>query len=244
MLSPLADNIKLVTLDLDDTLWAIEPVIRRAESELHDWLRSNAPAAANRYSPEDIRGLRLEAERLHPELGHDLSALRRRSIAIALERSAEDPTLEEDAFEVFWAARNDVELYEDVEPALAWLKQHFSVAALTNGNADVMNMPLGRYFDFSLTAREAGTMKPEAGMFEMACAEVSCPASNALHAGDDILCDVLGAHRAGFHAAWINRNSAEWDHHEAEPADRYLHAADLDELTRALGRVANINQAS
>lgn len=234
------EGIRLVTLDLDDTLWAIEPVIRRAEHKLHDWLCDNAPAAAASYSPQDLRDLRVEAERLHPELVNDITTLRRRSIAIALERSEEDPALESSAFEVFWAARNEVELYAEVESALAWLQEHYTVAALSNGNADINSMPLGKYFDFSLSARQAGVMKPEAEIFRMACAEAACPVNAVLHAGDDILCDVLGAHRAGLHAAWINRHDKDWDHHEPAPADRYWQAADLDELTGLLGRESSL----
>lgn len=242
------EKIRLVTLDLDDTLWAIEPVIYRAENRLHGWLRDNAPSAAATFSPQQLRKLRVEVEQLHPELGNDITALRRRSIAIALERSAEDPALEADAFEVFWAARNEVELYAEVESALAWLKEHYIVAALSNGNADISNMPLGRYFDFSLSAREAGVMKPTAEIFHMACAEAACPASATLHAGDDILCDVLGAHRAGLHAAWINRHGKRWDHHEPVPGERYVQAVDLDELAQLLGRTSgtprNVSQVS
>ena len=35
-----------VAFDLDDTLWAIEPVLVRAEGLLYDWLRQHAPAVA------------------------------------------------------------------------------------------------------------------------------------------------------------------------------------------------------
>ena len=39
-------KIKAITLDLDDTLWPIWPVIERAETALSDWLTSRAPRAA------------------------------------------------------------------------------------------------------------------------------------------------------------------------------------------------------
>jgi FMN hydrolase / 5-amino-6-(5-phospho-D-ribitylamino)uracil phosphatase len=39
-------KIKAITLDLDDTLWPIWPVIERAEAALSDWLTSRAPRAA------------------------------------------------------------------------------------------------------------------------------------------------------------------------------------------------------
>ncbi|MFG5407658.1 hypothetical protein ABXN37_05510 [Piscinibacter sakaiensis] len=37
---------RAITLDLDDTLWPVRPVIRRAEAALRAWLARHAPATA------------------------------------------------------------------------------------------------------------------------------------------------------------------------------------------------------
>lgn len=39
-------SIKLITFDLDDTLWDTAPVIASAEVVLRDWLEANAPSWA------------------------------------------------------------------------------------------------------------------------------------------------------------------------------------------------------
>ena len=39
-------RVRALTLDLDDTLWPVWPIIDRAEQVLHDWLASNAPLTA------------------------------------------------------------------------------------------------------------------------------------------------------------------------------------------------------
>ena len=39
MLDP--GKIKAISIDLDDTLWPIWPVIERAEKALHDWLAAH-----------------------------------------------------------------------------------------------------------------------------------------------------------------------------------------------------------
>ena len=41
-----ASRIKAISLDLDDSLWPIWPVITRAELALQEWLRPQAPATA------------------------------------------------------------------------------------------------------------------------------------------------------------------------------------------------------
>jgi putative hydrolase of the HAD superfamily len=51
-------DIRTITLDLDDTLWAIDPVMERAERKLRDWLRDNYPRITEMFSPEDMLGLR------------------------------------------------------------------------------------------------------------------------------------------------------------------------------------------
>ena len=77
-------SIKAVTFDLDDTLWAIAPVIIEAERHLHGWLAENCPETARRYDIEDMRRLREEVAGEFPEYAHDLSELRR----LSFQRSA------------------------------------------------------------------------------------------------------------------------------------------------------------
>lgn len=200
-------GLRLVTLDLDDTLWSIEPLISRAEAKLHEWFAANCPAVTARFDVPALRALRVEAERLHPELHGDISELRRASIRLALQRCAEDARLADPAFEVFWTARNEVSCFDDVLPALERLKSRFIVAAVSNGNACVKLAGLGDYFDFTLSAREAGCTKPQPAIFLQACRTAGVSPGQALHAGDDLDCDVRGALNAGMHAAWINRES-------------------------------------
>ena len=89
---------RLVTFDLDDTLWDVAPVMRGAEATLRDWLASQAP----RLGPLPIeqlwaiRGQLLEAE---PLLRFRLSELRRRILLQAL-RSAGASQLQIIAFGV------------------------------------------------------------------------------------------------------------------------------------------------
>jgi hypothetical protein len=49
--------------------------------------------------------------------------VRRESIRLALYRAGENPLLADTAFEVFFAERQRVELFDDVLPALAFLAQ-------------------------------------------------------------------------------------------------------------------------
>ena len=155
-------KIKAISIDLDDTLWPIWPTIERAERVLHDWLTGHAPMAAALFSsPTALREIRDYMAANRPDLKHDLSAIRRESIRLALYRAGEDPLMAERAFDVFHAERQRVELFDDVLPALDFLAQRFPIVSLSNGNADVQRVGLGQYFRAAITAREFGVGKPD-----------------------------------------------------------------------------------
>lgn len=226
------DRVRAISLDLDDTLWPIWPTIARAEEVLHAWLQQHAPATAQRYDgPAALRGLREAIVQARPDLAHDLSALRRESIRLALRTAGDDPDLAEPAFELFLAERHRVTLYDDARPALARLAARYPIVSLTNGNAELERIGLADFFVGSVTARGFGVAKPDARIFQAAAALTGMPPDAVLHVGDDALLDVLGAQRAGLQAAWTNRGGAAWAHEERP----HLEVAELGALCAALG---------
>jgi len=206
--------IRALTLDLDDTLWPIWPAIERAEAALHDWLAQHAPATAATYPLMAMRELRDRIAAENPALAHDFSAQRRLSLEHALRDCDDDASCAQAAFDVFYAARNRVDLYEDTIEGLQRLAQRFPLAALTNGNADLRAIGLHQHFVFQLGAREHGAAKPDPGIFHAACERLGCAPDEVLHIGDDPELDVLGAHRAGLRTVWINRRDETWPHPE------------------------------
>lgn len=205
--------IKAVTLDLDDTLWPIWPTIQRAELALSSWLAHRAPGAAAMFADTRTRlEIRAHVVQSRPELGHDLSAIRLESIRTALHRTQEDSGLAEPAFEVFFAERMRVELFDDVLPALAALSSRFPLIALSNGNAHVARVGLGHFFAHSLSASEFGVAKPDSRIFHAAASKVGVSSDAVLHVGDDAVLDVLGALGAGMQAVWVNRGQHAWGH--------------------------------
>ncbi len=227
-----AGRVRAISLDLDDTLWPIWPTIERAEAALQEWLNVHAPAtAAWSATPGALRGIRNHMQMVRPDLAHDLSALRRESIRLALQCAGDDPALAEPAFEVFFEHRQRVELFDDALPALAWLSSRYPVVALTNGNADVKRAGLGEHFRGSLSAREFGVGKPDARIFHAAAEMLGVEAGEVLHVGDDAHLDGVGALQAGMQLAWLNRERQAWHHAPLQP---HLTVHDLLALCRAL----------
>ncbi len=197
--------IKALTLDLDDTLWPVWPAIERAEHELHAWLAQNASATAQRFDVAALRALREAVAAENPHWGHDFTRMRRESLVRALTLAGDDAALADAGFDVFFAARNRVELYADARPALEALARRWPIVALTNGNADLRSIGLADYFTATVSAREFGVGKPDARIFHEACRLLQAQPDEVLHIGDDWALDVAGAHAAGLRSVWVRR---------------------------------------
>lgn len=204
-----AGHLRAITLDLDDTLWPIEPVIAEAESVLHAWLAKHAPAVAERFDSAALRLLRDEVARDKPEWAHDFTRVRHLSISLALQRCGHDETLADAAFAAFFAARNRLTPYPGVPEALAALAARWPLLALTNGNADLAQQPFGHLFRGTVSAREFGVGKPDARIFAEAVRRLGVAPQQVLHVGDDWRLDVEGALAAGLNAAWVRHPHAE-----------------------------------
>jgi HAD superfamily hydrolase (TIGR01549 family) len=225
-------KIRAISIDLDDTLWPIWPTIERAERALHDWLGEHAPMASALFaSPSALREIRDYMAASRPELKHDLSAVRRESIRLALYRAGENPLLAENAFQVFFAERQRVTLFDDAMPALEFLASRFPLVSVSNGNADLERTGIARYFRAAICAREFGVGKPDPRIFHAAAGAVDLTPEDVLHVGDDATLDALGALNAGMQAAWVNRSDHLWPH-EAQPHVVLSNLTELCELVR------------
>lgn len=206
-------KIKLITFDLDDTLWPVQPVIARADIRLEQWLAEHAPYLGP-MSPARIRELRQQLVNQNPCLKDRISELRYQTLFKACIEAGDMPArahdIAESAFQVFLAERQQVELFEEAILVLEQLSQRYVLGALSNGNADIRRVGLFPYFSFALNADMAGVAKPDVRIFNAALALANCDACQAVHVGDHPVDDVQGAQNAGMQAVWLNRDGRDW----------------------------------
>jgi putative hydrolase of the HAD superfamily len=207
----------VLSFDLDDTLWPAGPVIAAAESALLSWLRARYPLTLSGHDIESLRALRAGVAERFPERGHDLTFLRHRALKDLFGAAGHAESLADEAFEVFFAARNRVEFYDDVRPALIRLRSRYRLFALSNGNADLERCGIADLFAGHVTARAAGAAKPDARIYAALLERAGVEAHQVLHIGDDPLADVVGATQAGMQAVWLNRDAREWPKEFAAP---------------------------
>ncbi|MCV6609726.1 MAG: HAD-IA family hydrolase [Amphritea sp.] len=216
--------IKCITFDLDDTLWAVDPVISQANRTLYSWLSENAEAFVKCHQLSDFESLKQQALQRYPEIGHSVTQIRLRQLEIGLEQAgyskeeAEAITLQ--AFEVFIAARNEVEFFEHARSMLEALhSEGYRIGALSNGNADVNRVGLGDIFDFAFNADGVGTEKPHPLMFEKMLEKTGLQPDQVIHIGDNPVHDIEGANNLGIWTIWVNLNDKAWNAGERASRD-------------------------
>jgi putative hydrolase of the HAD superfamily len=235
-------RIRAITLDLDNTLWAIDPVIRRAEAMLWEWLGDNYPRISDNFSTEGLLEVRESVMEEHRQKSHDFRFLRKKVLGKIAVDSGYTEELVEPAFAVFDRARNEVDLYPDVMPGLEVLAGDFVLVAVTNGNANLETIGIRHLFHDVVAAAEAGFSKPARPIFDQAVACSGCLPDEILHVGDHPETDVKGAQEAGLRTAWINRNGDTWPDDLPEPDAVVTTIPELQELLQPA--VQSINKAT
>ena len=224
------NGIRTITLDLDDTLWAIHPIIRRAEKRLYEWLGENYPRITEMFEPEDIWAIRQRMTETHAHRAHDLTFLRHTVLMEVAAAANYTEFLVDEAFAVFEEVRNDVEMFPEVLPALRSLGKRFSLIAVTNGNADLGRIGIEDLFDGHVNAVTAGAAKPGRPIFDAAVEIGGASAAETLHVGDHPLYDVHGAREAGLRTVWVNRDGNDWPDDYVEPDVEVVHVGELEAL--------------
>lgn len=207
-------KFKVLTFDLDDTLWECMPVIEKAEIKLRSWLEAHYPKITTKYSINAFFDYRVNIVKCHPDYAHDFSFIRKKLLLnIALDSGYSYTVAEkiqDDGFDVFITERSNVELYDDVIPSFKILSKHFRLGALTNGNVDLSKTVLYPYFSFTLNSITAGYPKPDSRFFQHACNLANVNAAEIVHIGDHPVQDIHGAIKAGIETVWLNRNNDIW----------------------------------
>jgi FMN hydrolase / 5-amino-6-(5-phospho-D-ribitylamino)uracil phosphatase len=225
-------NVVAICLDLDDTLWAVGPAIERAEQALLEWLDRHCPRVTALHDLASMRSLRVQVAEEFPGMRHDFTFLRREALLRHARQAGYPESVADQAFEVFYAARNQVEPFADVVPALERLGRRYRLMSLSNGNADLGVIGLAQFFEHSVAAREAGAAKPDRRIFDSLLDRAGLEPGQVAYVGDDPQADVEGARSAGMHAVWMDRFGRAWPDGLAPPAYR---VRDLGELAALLG---------
>ncbi|MCA1772699.1 MAG: HAD family hydrolase [Halomonas sp.] len=212
-------SLKVITFDLDDTLWDNSGVMARTETGHYGWLLENLTVWLDErcWPPwglgfeqglEDYLQRRKRLALEVPERRGDFTWLRLR----ALEGQLEAQGLPRSAA-TLWAAaamnefhrlRVQVMPHPEAVELLADLGQRYRLAAITNGNIHLKRQPLAGYFEVAIAAGELLAPKPDPKAFLTVLEHFDIAPQNAMHVGDSWEEDVVPALQLGMHAVWIS----------------------------------------
>ena len=208
------NSIKVLSFDLDDTIWQCRPVLARAERAQAAFVRQFYPELEQHINRKSWSKLEERAMAAHAHMLHNHTFRRKQTLLLAAqEAELEEPMkVSEDVFHAFITARNNVleHVYPGVIETLKELKSRYTLVALTNGNADVQKIPgLRHLFEHSVQAEETGAGKPNKQPFERVLSLTGVAAHEVVHIGDSLESDVQGAIDMGMHAVWVSRGRTE-----------------------------------
>ena len=226
--------IEVITFDLDNTLWDVDPALLRAEQVQRDWLVEHRPGAIEDYDHEGLWEFKKSVWKRHPHLLHHVSQMRIQML-YELQLAAgygeqEARSGAEQAFDAFLEERHKVVLYEEALGVLEQLATRYTLGALTNGNADIYKTDAGEYFDFAFLAENVGASKPQPDMFHAALEHAGVGPQEIVHVGDNPEHDILGAREVGMRTVWMNSQGVDWP--GGQRADREI--SNLKELPAAV----------
>ena len=200
--------IRLITLDLDNTLWDIEKTMVRAEKELRAHLKSISEKAFDIYCSETTSEIRNRLLKEQPGLRSNLTEFRKLLLgeifSLAGNSIQDSNILANSAFNTFFEFRNKVVFFEGAIDVLKALSERYKVYALTNGNADVKMIGIDKYLSGAVSSAEVGVSKPNPKIFEATLNKAGEEATSCIHIGDDYADDIVGANNAGVASIWLN----------------------------------------
>lgn len=217
----MTSTIKLISFDLDNTLWDATQLLTTAEIHTHQWLEQFCPKLTRKYSAEQLRMARMEYWQRHPEFRHLITRVRRDSLRAKLIEAgyclSEAIELADLAMEVFMEARHRVHYYDHALNTLNDLHSHYRLAAISNGNACTQRLGLNQ-FDFHLSAESVGAAKPSPEPFELALAMANANPAEMVHIGDNPQEDIQAAANLGINTIWYNPTNKPWELQPCRPS--------------------------
>lgn len=231
---PFSAPIRVLSFDLDDTLYDNVPVIKKTIQAYYDKIWELVPEAKVQG---EVFWLNLRKQVIvdQPELFHDVTQWRIEVLTRGFKQlglSGDRLTSSvDDVFQAFVTARSDFEVPQQTFDVLDKLRQKYPLVAATNGNVDINAIGLAPYFVGYYRAGEQNMRsKPYPEMLHLIAKQLDVPVSSILHIGDNVTTDVQVAHNAGAQSLWFNPEQKKYPSGYVLPNAEYSDLEDLLEL--------------
>jgi len=196
---------KHLFFDLDNTLWDFEKNSHETFNELYDYHLAGLnkiPSVKAFFDAYTIHNTRLWG--LYRESRITKDELKDTRFLITLQEFGVDDkglasTLSDEY--TYRSPRKGI-LFPGTIETLENLKDRFQLHIITNGFEEIQHVKLEfagltKYFEYLITSEQAGSKKPDAGIFNYALEKAGARAKESLMIGDDLDVDIVGAREIG-----------------------------------------------
>ncbi|WP_369985609.1 HAD family hydrolase [Thalassolituus sp.] len=224
-------TVRLLTFDLDHTLWDPTDALIAAERAMFDWIRTHSPVTADFYPPEKFHAYKKDLAAAYPDMTGRVSEFRyellRRIFLQSGHNSEQARSMAKAAFDAFYQARSTgLDLFPDVADVMTELRKQYQVIAISNGNADLSIAGHSHLFDHHLKADDYDA-KPAPDMFHAALEIAGVSAGQTVHIGDHPEQDVAAAQELGIKGIWFNDKKVDWPLSDVTPNAEFSHWSQL-----------------
>ena len=164
-----------------------------------------------------MRELRTRLMIEHPAMQHDFTWLRLELLRRLASEAGYPEDMARQAFDVFFRARNEVVLYDDVLPALTRCTH---AAGCSRSATATRTWPRSgcRTSSSGVCARGGRCAQARPAHLCRLLDDAGLDAAHVVHVGDDPEADIEGARGAGLRAVWLNRQGTPWPASTAAPS--------------------------
>ncbi|MFT5721195.1 MAG: N-acylneuraminate-9-phosphatase [Motiliproteus sp.] len=131
------------------------------------------------------------------------------------------------------------DFYPGIPEFLAEARKLFTLVVITNGPAfsqipKVEAVRLADHVDHIIIGGQEPEQKPARSIFDKALQLANCSAHEAIHVGDSLATDILGAHNSGITSIWIQHQQPLDAELGVNPEHRVLHPSEIPRLISEL----------
>lgn len=196
-------KIKLLSFDLDNTLYDNRPVIKLAELKSKAYLSQEFKRQSVTFDFDHFLSIRNDLMNIKSKnqsnLNHkleNLTYLRQLVLEKFCEPLENSKQICQKALDIFLKYRSQVEVPDEIIQLLEYLKKRFVVISLTNGNCDPYQTAMGDYFEKHYAPHHGFRAKPHKQMLEIVKQDFSMESDHILHIGDQPETDGKAAENA------------------------------------------------
>lgn len=190
------ERIKVVSFDLDNTLYDNSPVIKKAEKASQKYLAKEFEKQNKIFDVNQYISVRKELIKNNDIAFDNLTYLRQECLKQVCAELHDSSQVVQKATEIFISFRQKAKTPKKINHMIKKLSERFILVSITNGNCDANNLTIGKYFKKNYSPQQGYRAKPNIEMFEKVKSDFELNPGELLHIGDEERTDGLGATNA------------------------------------------------